>query len=102
MALARFGVSLEEEILRALDRFVIENSFPNRSRAIRHLIEKNLLEEKWQSNELVAALLFFRGTMCRNTAAGHILPRNYSLTAVSRPFVSKISKGWLHYTAAKG
>ncbi|MBW7848401.1 MAG: nickel-responsive transcriptional regulator NikR [Bacteroidales bacterium] len=54
MALARFGVSLEEEVLRALDHFVIENSFPNRSRAIRHLIEKNLVEEKWQSNELVA------------------------------------------------
>ncbi len=54
MALARFGVSLEDDVLKALDRFVIENNFPNRSRAIRHLVEKNVVEEKWQSDELVA------------------------------------------------
>jgi CopG family transcriptional regulator, nickel-responsive regulator len=54
MSLARFGVSLDEEILKALDGFVIENSMPNRSQAIRHLIEKTLVEEKWQCNHIVA------------------------------------------------
>lgn len=54
MALARFGVSLEEELLKALDSFVIENSMPNRSQAIRHLVEKNLVEKKWQCNQIVA------------------------------------------------
>jgi len=54
MALARFGVSLDEELLRALDGFVIENSLPNRSQAIRHLVEKNLVEKKWQCNQMVA------------------------------------------------
>jgi CopG family nickel-responsive transcriptional regulator len=54
MALARFGVSLDEEILNALDDFVIDNSLPNRSQAIRHLVEKNLVEKKWQCNQVVA------------------------------------------------
>ena len=54
MALARFGVSLEEDLLKALDGFVIENNFPNRSQAIRHLVEQNLVEKRWHSNLLVA------------------------------------------------
>ena len=54
MPLARFGVSLDEDILKALDGFVIENSFPNRSQAIRHLVERNLVEKKWQCNHIVA------------------------------------------------
>jgi len=57
MSLARFGVSLDEDILKALDEFVIENSFPNRSQAIRHLVDKNLVEKKWQCNNLVAGAI---------------------------------------------
>jgi CopG family transcriptional regulator, nickel-responsive regulator len=54
MSLARFGVSLEKDLLTALDEFVIENSMPNRSQAIRHLVEKNLVEKKWHCNQIVA------------------------------------------------
>ena len=57
MSLARFGVSLDEDILRALDEFVIENKLPNRSQAIRHLVEKNLVEKKWQCNQIVAGAI---------------------------------------------
>jgi CopG family nickel-responsive transcriptional regulator len=54
MAVSRFGVSLENELLEALDAYVQENQFPNRSQAIRHLIEKNLVEKKWKCNNIVA------------------------------------------------
>lgn len=57
MSLARFGVSLDEDILKALDEFVIENRLPNRSQAIRHLVEKNLVEKKWQCNQIVAGAI---------------------------------------------
>jgi CopG family nickel-responsive transcriptional regulator len=57
MPLARFGVSLDEELLKALDSFVIENSLPNRSQAIRHLVEKNLVEKKWHCNQMVAGAI---------------------------------------------
>jgi CopG family nickel-responsive transcriptional regulator len=54
MSLVRFGVGIEEDILKALDAFVIENSLPNRSQAIRHLVEKNIVEKKWLCNQVVA------------------------------------------------
>lgn len=57
MSVTRFGVSLDEEMLKALDNFVIENSLPNRSQAIRYLVEKNLVEKKWQCNHVVAGAI---------------------------------------------
>ncbi|MDR1865819.1 MAG: nickel-responsive transcriptional regulator NikR [Bacteroidales bacterium] len=54
MAVSRFGVSLETELLEALDKYVTDNTFPNRSQAIRQLIERNLAEKKWQCNHTVA------------------------------------------------
>ncbi|MEZ5083523.1 MAG: nickel-responsive transcriptional regulator NikR [Bacteroidales bacterium] len=57
MSVARFGVSLEKELLEALDNFVQENHFTNRSQAIRQLIRNNLVEKKWESNEMVAGAI---------------------------------------------
>lgn len=57
MSVTRFGVSLEHELLEALDSYVQDNQFPNRSQAIRHLIEKNLVESKWKCNHLVAGAI---------------------------------------------
>ncbi len=57
MAVNRFGVSLESELLEALDDYVLTNKFPNRSQAIRYLIEKNVVERKWQCNNIVAGAI---------------------------------------------
>ena len=57
MALKRFGVSLDEEILTELDEYVRENGFSNRSQAIRFLVEKNIAEKKWLCNHLVAGTI---------------------------------------------
>lgn len=57
MAVTRFGVSLESDLLEALDVYVQSNNFPNRSQAIRHLIEKNLVESKWKCNNVVAGTI---------------------------------------------
>lgn len=54
MPVSRFGVSLEEDLLIALDKYVTDNNFANRSQAVRHLIEKNIVEQKWQCNNVVA------------------------------------------------
>lgn len=54
MSVSRFGVSLDEDLLKALDSYVVENGFANRSQAIRHLIEKNMVEEKWKCDNIVA------------------------------------------------
>jgi len=57
MSVTRFGVSLEEELLTALDQYVTENNFANRSQAIRYLVEKNLVEKKWKCDNLVAGAI---------------------------------------------
>ncbi|MFV0471601.1 MAG: nickel-responsive transcriptional regulator NikR [Paludibacteraceae bacterium] len=57
MSVSRFGVSLENDLLEALDAYVCDNKFPNRSQAIRHLIEKNLVEKKWMCNNIVAGAI---------------------------------------------
>ena len=54
MSLVRFGVGLNEDILKALDSYVIENNLPNRSQAIRYMVEKHLVDKKWQCNNIVA------------------------------------------------
>lgn len=54
MSVVRFGVSLEQELMDALDNYVSENHFANRSQAIRQLISKNIVEKKWQCDNLVA------------------------------------------------
>jgi CopG family nickel-responsive transcriptional regulator len=57
MSVKRFGVSLEEESLKKLDDFVEDNQFPNRSQAIRFLIENTYIEQKWQCNNEVAGAI---------------------------------------------
>lgn len=57
MALRRFGVSLEDELLEDLDKYASDNGFANRSQAIRYLIEKNVTEQKWQCNHIVAGTI---------------------------------------------
>jgi len=57
MALKRFGVSLEDDLLETLDEFVNDNGFANRSQAIRFLVEKNVAEKKWQCNHIVAGTI---------------------------------------------
>lgn len=57
MPVKRFGVSLEQEMLEKLDELVKEHQFPNRSQAIRFLINRHQVEEKWTGNEEVAGAI---------------------------------------------
>jgi CopG family nickel-responsive transcriptional regulator len=57
MTLKRFGVSLEEDLLDALDQYVTENGYANRSQAIRFLVEKNVAEKKWLCDHVVAGTI---------------------------------------------
>ncbi len=54
MAVSRFGVSLDKDLLDTLDKFVEVNAFANRSQAIRHVLEKYLVDEKWKCDNIVA------------------------------------------------
>ena len=54
MSVVRFGVSFEKEVLDALDEYVRENKFSNRSQALRQLVNKHIVEKKWLCNNIVA------------------------------------------------
>ena len=54
MSVVRFGVSFEKAVLEALDEWVQENKFANRSQALRHLVNRHIVEKKWLCNNRVA------------------------------------------------
>ncbi len=75
MGVKRFGVSLEEDSLEKLDKFVEDNQFPNRSQAIRFMIENSFIEQKWQCNNEVAGaivLLYDHHKSDVSHKAGHL------------------------------
>jgi CopG family transcriptional regulator, nickel-responsive regulator len=57
MQIKRFGVSLENEILEKLDKLVSSKKFPNRSQAIRFLINNHIVDNEWQKNQEVAGAI---------------------------------------------
>lgn len=48
MPVARIGVSLEGPLLQDFDRLVSMEGFSSRSEALRELIRKSLVKERWQ------------------------------------------------------
>ena len=53
----RFGVSIEDNLLKELDFLVKKQQLPNRSQAIRFLLRKNLVREKWEGNKAVSGCI---------------------------------------------
>ena len=55
--LARFGVSLSEDLLQPFDALCKQRNYANRSEAIRDLIRKALIEESWKNDSCGAGTL---------------------------------------------
>jgi|UniRef100_A0A7V5N201 CopG family nickel-responsive transcriptional regulator len=49
--LARFGISIPEELLKAFDEYIERKHYANRSEAIRDLIRQKLVEEEWKESK---------------------------------------------------
>jgi CopG family nickel-responsive transcriptional regulator len=73
MTVSRFSVSLESELLEALDEYVRVNKFPNRSRAVRQLIERNSVEHKWQCGHVVAGAIILLYPRHRRDLTGKVI-----------------------------
>jgi len=54
MALVRFGVCLEKELLRQFDQCLKEKSYTSRSEALRDLVRQDLVKKEWQEGREVA------------------------------------------------
>lgn len=60
--LKRFGVSIEEHLLRKFDALIQQNEYKNRSEAIRDLVRDALIEQSWEKDDQIVAgsiLLFY-------------------------------------------
>lgn len=55
MATIRFGVSIENGLLRKFDRLIGKKGYPNRSEAIRDLIRDLLVSEQWEAGTVETA-----------------------------------------------
>jgi CopG family nickel-responsive transcriptional regulator len=104
MSVKRFGVSLDEELLRDLDEYVAGNRFANRSQALRHLIEKNLVEKKWKCDNIVAGAL----TLVFNHEKTEILKKSSEIQFEYRDFILSCqgmylnNQNYLQIIAVKG
>jgi len=72
MSVVRFGVSFEKEVLDALDEYVLENKFSNRSQALRQLVNKHIVEKKWLCNNRVAGAVTLVYDHHRRDIANHL------------------------------
>ena len=55
--LARFGVSLEEELLKKYDSYIADKKYPTRSKAIGDLIRDELVKREWKESSEVAGVI---------------------------------------------
>jgi len=55
--LARFGVSLEKELLDRFDRLIRHKNYTNRSEALRDLIRQELVEKQWRAGGEIAGAI---------------------------------------------
>jgi len=51
MALRRFGISLDEGLLKRFDSHISRKGYANRSEAIRDLIRDSLVKEEWEDGK---------------------------------------------------
>ncbi|MDR0430003.1 MAG: nickel-responsive transcriptional regulator NikR [Tannerellaceae bacterium] len=104
MALKRFGVSLESELLEDLDQYTSDNGFANRSQAIRFLVEKNVTEQKWQCNHIVAGTIIIMYEQDKKEVTSRIASIQQRYTDVilssSQYYISKIF--CMHVVAVMG
>ena len=85
MSVVRFGVSFEKEVLDALDEYVRENKFSNRSQALRQLVNKHIVEKKWLCNNIVAGAVTLVYDHHKREIANHLadIQREYKKEILS-------------------
>ncbi|ABC77896.1 nickel-responsive transcriptional regulator NikR [Syntrophus aciditrophicus] len=57
--IVRFGVSLDNTLLKQFDRFIKDRNYTNRSEAIRDLIRQELLKKEWTEDQEVAGAITY-------------------------------------------
>jgi CopG family nickel-responsive transcriptional regulator len=104
MTVKRFGVSLEEDLLVRLDQIVIEQRFPNRSRALRFLIQNYKSEKGIADNEQVtgAVVLVYDHRVARLHSEVAALKHEYNCMVLSSQHIHLDEKNCIETIAVRG
>lgn len=104
MTLKRFGVSLEENLLHDLDRLVEAENLPNRSRAIGYLVKKNIVEQKWQSDDVVAGavVVIYDHSQLEMHKEVNAIQHNYNCLILSGQHIHLDDHNCLEVVAVRG
>jgi CopG family nickel-responsive transcriptional regulator len=104
MTVKRFGVSLEDELLVKLDYIVTNQRFPNRSRAIRHLISHHKAEKGIDDNQKVtgAIVLVYDHRIARLHSEIASLKHEYNCMVLSSQHIHLDEKNCIETVAVRG
>ena len=84
--LVRFGVSLDQHLLKAFDRHIQGKKYTNRSEALRDLIRDNLVGQAWDQNEETVGTITF-------VYDHHVRDLTRKLTHIQHGFLGHIMAG---------
>lgn len=104
MSLKRFGVSLEEELLTDLDLIVENQRFPNRSRAIRFLVNDHKTRQSIAGNQQVtgAIVLVYDHRITRLHTEVANLQHEYHCMVLSSQHIHLDEKNCIETIAVRG
>lgn len=104
MSLKRFGVSLEEELLLELDQIVEKQRFPNRSRAIRFLVNDYKSKQSFEGNQVVtgAIVLVYDHRIARLHAEVAALQHEYHCMVLSSQHIHLDEMNCIETIAVRG
>jgi len=104
MTVKRFGVSLEEDLLVELDKIVIGERFPNRSRALRYLIQQHKSEKGIEENEKVtgAIVLVYDHKIARLHSEIAAIQHEYNCMVLSSQHIHLDEKNCIETIAVRG
>jgi CopG family transcriptional regulator, nickel-responsive regulator len=82
----RFGVSLDERLLKEFDRHIQRRRYTNRSEALRDLIRDNLVGEQWEDDKDTVGTVTF-------VYNHHVRDLTNKLTTIQHDFQGQILSG---------
>jgi CopG family nickel-responsive transcriptional regulator len=104
MTVKRFGVSLEEDLLIELDKIVQDERFPNRSRALRYLIQQHKSDKGIEENQQVtgAIVLVYDHRIARLHSEIASLKHEYNCMVLSSQHIHLDEKNCIETIAVRG
>lgn len=104
MALVRFGVSIDRELIDRFDKLINKRGYRKRSEAFRDLMRQELVKQEWRDNEEVAGAVTLIYDHHRRELTGTIISiqHDFQQNIISNQHVHIDHDNCLEIMAVKG